>query len=501
MSSWATPRHGVRSLDTTAKRALAVRAGAGTRFAVMAAGVLLLATVNLTYRLNRETITEWDESLYATSAWEMLQTGDWVSTRFLGQIDYYNAKPPLNVWLIALAFKSFGVSPASLRLASVASAWLTVALLMFWVRRRHGDLAGLLAGLVLTTCFAFNYVHAARTANTDALFTLLMLLVAITLDASGARPALRIWLGPILALVFLLRGTAMLMPLTIVVAVWWTTRRRTPGPRWPTALAVITFLVPTGLWAVARWRVDEWQFFDKLWSYDLMSRSLVALEGHSGGVFFYLDILQKYQYDWLIALVVVLALGYPSAGRFRDALTFWRSGDRHRIVVGWWAVMTFVIPTVMMTKVSWYLHPFYPIFALIVGIAIARAWPNRESATARWRHVAVIGVVVFASAVAEGRLLWHSLHNRSIRGSVQELLHVERSTLAGRTVFREKWNHADRFVLVAMVGGRTGLAHGVAEFLHESQAGDYLIESVGLEDPELVLVASSGRHALYRRAE
>ena len=211
--SWATPRHGVPPLGNTAEPSFA-RVNTSTRFAVIAGGILLLAAVNLTYRLNRETITEWDESLYATSAWEMLQTGDWVSTRFLGEIDYYNTKPPLNVWLIALTFKTIGVSPASLRLPSVVSAWLTVALLMLWVRRRHGDLAGAVAGLVLTTCFAFIYVHAARSANTDAIFTLLTLLVVITLDCAVDRPSRFVWLGPILAMVFLLRGTAVLMPLS-----------------------------------------------------------------------------------------------------------------------------------------------------------------------------------------------------------------------------------------------------------------------------------------------
>jgi len=372
--SWATPRHGVPPLGTTAEPSLA-RANASTRFAVIAAGILLLAAVNLTYRLNRETITEWDESLYATSAWEMLQTGDWIATRFLGEIDYYNTKPPLNVWLIALTFKAIGVSPASLRLTSVVSAWLTIALLMLWVRRRHGDLAGAVAGLVLTTCFAFIYVHSARTANTDALFTLLMLLVVITLDAAVDRPSRFVWLGPILALVFLLRGTAVLMPLALILAVSWTWRRSRPMPRTAVALALVAFLIPTGLWAVARWRVDQWQFFEKLWSYDLVARSLLALEGHGGGMLFYPDVLQKYQYDWLLALAIVIVLRPPSMASLRGWITFWRSSDPYPALIGWWAVITLAIPTVMMTKVSWYLDPFYPIFALIAGAAIAHAWP------------------------------------------------------------------------------------------------------------------------------
>ena len=323
MLSWATPRHGVPSERLTAELSLDTPAHAVSRFALLAVILLGLTGLNLTYRINQETITEWDESLYATSAVEMLQTGDWISTRFLGEIDYYNAKPPLNVWLIALAFKTFGVSAASLRLTSVTCAWLTVAILMLWVRRMYGDLPGLLAGMVLATCFAFIYVHSARTANTDALFTLLMLLVAMTMERAGERPWLRVWLGPIFAMVFLLRGSAVLMPLVLVVVMAWHDRwTRGPHPWRPTAIAILAFVAPTLAWGIARWRVDEWAFFDKLWSYDLVSRSFVALEGHGGSVLYYLDVLQNDQYG--------LAGG---SGRCVGALSPARAGSSWMAVV------------------------------------------------------------------------------------------------------------------------------------------------------------------------
>ena len=112
----------------------------------------------------------------------------------------------------------------------------------------------------------------------------------------------------------------------------------------------------------------------------------------------------------------------------------------------------------MMTKVSWYLDPFYPIFALIVGAAIAHVWPVEGFSAKRWRQLAVIGSVILACGLAEGRLLWHSLRNRGMRGSVQELLQVETIGGGGHTVFRDKWSYAIDFVLVAMAQGTPGLA-------------------------------------------
>src|SRR5690348_14930573 len=102
---------------------------------IWACAILALAAFNLTYRLGSEIVTEWDESLYALSAWETATTGHWVAHRLLGAVDYYNSKPPLNVWLIAGAFKLFGTGLLALRLTSAISAWLAVLTLQIWARR------------------------------------------------------------------------------------------------------------------------------------------------------------------------------------------------------------------------------------------------------------------------------------------------------------------------------------------------------------------------------
>src|SRR5215510_3895201 len=111
----------------------------------------------------------WDESLFATTAGEMVESGDWIGTTFLGSLDYYNSKPPLQVWLVALSFKEFGMGAASLRLPAVVAAWVTVAVLVWWVRRAFGHSMSAVAGVVLATCYGFLYVHSGRSGNSDAL--------------------------------------------------------------------------------------------------------------------------------------------------------------------------------------------------------------------------------------------------------------------------------------------------------------------------------------------
>jgi 4-amino-4-deoxy-L-arabinose transferase-like glycosyltransferase len=123
---------------------------------------------------------------------------------------------------------------------------------MAWARRWAGPALALLAAVVLSTAFGFLYVHSGRSANTDAVYTLLVLLTVITLWAAQDRPWHRVWLGPLLAAVFLLRGMGVLLPLAIVLAVAlsrWRQRRH----RWePTLVAAIFFVVPVAAWGLAR---------------------------------------------------------------------------------------------------------------------------------------------------------------------------------------------------------------------------------------------------------
>jgi len=480
----------------------AILAFCGRHHVSLAIVVLGLAAFNVLWRLGSESVTEWDESLYAISALETAEKGNWIAITFRGALDYYNAKPPLNIWLIALAFKAFGVSLVSLRLVSALSAWLTVAALMEWTRRCIGTGAGLFSGLALSTTFGFLYVHSGRTANADALFTLLILLTVVTLWAARTQPWHRVWLGLLAAAAFLLKGTAVMMPLAIVAAVEMSRKPRQPN-RWiPMGAAGLLFLAPVAAWAAARWQVDGWRFFERLVNYDLLARALFQLEGHRGSPFYYLNILHKYQYDWLAAGVLAWILFPVAWPRLRGLLLFWRADDGPRVEIGCWAVITLLIPTLMRTKASWYLNPFYPVFALGVGSILAhglsRAGTTRGD---RSRSLILWCVVILTLVVAQGKLMWHSFHRRDAGLSVQGLLLAERDRVGGHWIFRDHWDNAEIFVIEGLLNSRHGLAADVPMFLRDSRPGDFLISSPDVQRANLVLERSDGRYWLYRRRE
>lgn len=420
-------------------------------YKMLALITLAVAALNLGYRLDREVVTAWDESLYATSAAEMVKSGDWLVTTFHGDVDYYNTKPPLNVWLIAASFKLFGVNLWALRLPSFLAAFATIAVVQAWCRRALNATTAILATVVLSTTFGFVYVHSARSGNPDAWLALDILLTMITLWSARTSPWRLVWLGPLAAIAFLLKGMAVLLPLSIVattILLWRLPRRMLA----PLATAAALFVVPTGAWAVARWRFDRWRFFDGLFNYDFVALVSRPLEGHEHNWLFYLNIIQKDHYDWL-ATAVVLLLVILLARRDQHPLRIPGSHDV-RVLLAAWAGATLIIPTLMATKVAWYVNPFYPLFAILVAAIVATGLEAFSQPAYRREQFVIATMVLMAFGVAEGKLVWYSYNQRDLAGSMQGFFLQSPDMVMGRRVLLEQWDPADQFVL-------THLAHGL----------------------------------------
>lgn len=165
------------------------------------------------FQLGKPEIQDWDEAWYGTYAKEMIDSGDWLNYYRAGVQDFWNGKPPLMVWSIAISYKIFGFNAFALRFPSALAAVLLFIFLARWVRKQAGNGPALLAVALLATAEGIIGDHVGRTADTDMLFVLWMFLAFVQFHRFWAEkiPNAAIWAGFWLGLGFLTKGTAVLV--------------------------------------------------------------------------------------------------------------------------------------------------------------------------------------------------------------------------------------------------------------------------------------------------
>ena len=96
-------------------------------FAAGTAMLLIFLCFVTFFNLGEEPIHLFDEARHGISAYEMLQTGEYVVTTYRYEPDYWNLKPPLSEYFIALGYRIFGYNTFGFRFFSGAF-WIATAI-------------------------------------------------------------------------------------------------------------------------------------------------------------------------------------------------------------------------------------------------------------------------------------------------------------------------------------------------------------------------------------
>ena len=170
--------------------------------------VLLIASaIFLGCTLSPPALMDDVDSVQASIAHTMLQTGDWVTPHLDGV--KYLEKPPLKYWLIASFFKIFGVhdyvARMPLAIIDVLLCWLTFRIGCWAFSER----AGFYAGLVLSTCIGLFLFTRILIPDSQLTFAILLALWSLlrALDADELHPrrwGVLFWVS--VALSILLKG-------------------------------------------------------------------------------------------------------------------------------------------------------------------------------------------------------------------------------------------------------------------------------------------------------
>lgn len=135
--------------------------------------IFLIAYYPLFHALGSLPIVLWDESRLANNAFEMYTSNNWLVMQYDGQPDYWNAKPPLMIWLQVISMKLFGMTEFAIRFPSAMAGLFTCFLFYWFFGKKLGKpILGILAGAVMVTSVGYVKVHTARTGDFDTLLTL-----------------------------------------------------------------------------------------------------------------------------------------------------------------------------------------------------------------------------------------------------------------------------------------------------------------------------------------
>jgi 4-amino-4-deoxy-L-arabinose transferase-like glycosyltransferase len=317
---------------------------------LISALTLIAACALLFYDLGADPLHSWDEAVYAESAKEMVQDGDWLTPHW--NHEKFLQKPPLFIWSTALSFKLFGVSETSARAMSALAGVGCVVLTLLIVRLFAAEFTAVIAALILLATPSF-YLNA-RYAMTDVMLTFFMLLTIYAYLRTTENTKWWLLVGVSCGLAVMTKGAGaipLFVGLLIVIA--W--KDRAAFRRRDLWLGVGLCLVVAGTWHLTMLVLHGRPFVSDYFSSQVVSRTLRLMDSPEGqyGAFYYIPIVVL----GFFPACLLLPLSIPS----------WLKERRLPIILPLFAATMLILYSLASTKHQWYMIPVFPIFAIIAA--------------------------------------------------------------------------------------------------------------------------------------
>jgi 4-amino-4-deoxy-L-arabinose transferase-like glycosyltransferase len=349
---------------------------ARTRLTAAPVQVLIIAAVALPYFVNLGSSSLWDanESFYAETPREMLESGDYLAPQFNYQPRAQ--KPPLTYWLILLSYQFLGVSEFSVRLPGALAA-LGALLFTYGIGRMlFSATVGLLATIILGTSARFFVLARKLPIDIILLFWLTGAVFFLLRALRRNSPSLTGWL-PVYAfsaLGFLTKGPVALVIPAATYLLWslWT-RRFSPRETWPFA-GTLVFAAIVLPWYILIYMTHGWAYITSFFLRDNLGRFAAISFGPARGPFYYIPAYAFDFFPWSILSAVVVCYLWQSRTQLRQA---------YALSYGFplfWCAVVFVLFSLSKNKQEYYIAPLYPMMAVLLAGLIERSLLARDGA-------------------------------------------------------------------------------------------------------------------------
>jgi 4-amino-4-deoxy-L-arabinose transferase-like glycosyltransferase len=318
------------------------------------------------YALGARTLVPTDEGRYAEMAREMAATGDWITPR-LNAIKYFE-KPPLQIWMTALAFKLFGLGEWQARLWTGLCGLFGIALTAYTGRTLFNPRVGLTAGLVLASSFLWASLGHVNTLDMGLAGMMTLALCSLLLGqrneaglAEQRRWMLLCWAGMALSvmskgLIGLVLPGAVLVLYTVIARDWAIWKRLHAG------LGLLVFFALTTPWFVLV-SLQNPEFPQFFFIHEHFQRFTSKIHHREGPWHYFIPILLLGILPWL----TVLAQGLWQGMR-REA-----EGFQPKMLLLVWAVFIFFFFSISSSKLPSYILPIFPALALLIALYLDHA--------------------------------------------------------------------------------------------------------------------------------
>jgi 4-amino-4-deoxy-L-arabinose transferase-like glycosyltransferase len=351
-------------------------------------------------------LMEADAAQYASMSLEMLRTGNYLEIYHRGA-DYID-KPPLIFWTTALSFKLFGVSNFTYKLPSVLFTLLGLYSTFRFARMFYGKLPAYAATLVLASCHAWFQIN--QDVRTDTILAACTIFAiwqlarfeetkrtqSVVLAALGMAGAM-LTKGPIgLMVPVLALGTDILLKRKWSSIVQW---------QWLVAAVIILLCLSPMMWGLwtqfdaAGGKETYNGFIESGLEFYFWTQSFGRLTGESTwrnntGFFFFAHTFLWAFLPWSLLALYGYARKLWDIGRSRLRLGL--SAEAYTIGGTLFPAMAF---SLSQYKLPHYIFLFFPLVAVVTGVAIADLAVNRAKGFSLLRRVqTVISVLLLVAA-------------------------------------------------------------------------------------------------------
>ena len=292
-------------------------------------------------------VTDPVESNYALTAKEMVLSGNWLSPQIYGT--YWYDKPIMIYWLIALAFKIFGIADWVVRLPSAIFGALSAAA-MFQALRTFSRrwLAGLVGSSILGTSLMFWAVAHGVITDMVLLYTTLMVMMyaykGLNENSSTAMIVAYVFSG----LGVLTKGpVALVLPGLILLVYVALCRSKQMLLRLFDWKGILAFLIVAMPWYVYMYSAHGQAFLDGFLGLNNVTRATQSEHPEDNVWWYYIAIFLGASLPWTGAVIYGMITGF-------------KQHHKWYVYCMCWGVGTVLFYSLMATK-----YPLYTLISLV----------------------------------------------------------------------------------------------------------------------------------------